>query len=125
MQYARHESRVLMHHELCSRRALPQDVGKKSERLRARVVRRGVTLASVAIALALLFVWTRIRVVQMGYEVSQINRQVSELVRQKNTLEADVARLKSPERLESVASQYFKMRLPQGDEIIFVNKQGK
>ena len=97
-----------------------QGVAKKQARVRARVVRRGVALAAIAIALALVFVWTRVRVIQLGYEVSQINRQITELLRQKNQLDAEVAKLKSPERLEAVAKEHFHMRLPAAGEIVFV-----
>ncbi len=95
-------------------------MGKKSARLRARVVRRGVAIAVVAIALALTFVWTRVRVVQLGYEVSQINKQVGDLMRQRNRFEVEVAKLKSPDRLEQMARDHFNMRLPVGNEIVFM-----
>ena len=97
-----------------------QGVAKKQAKVRARVVRRGVALAAIAIALSLVFVWTRVRVIQLGYEVSQINRQITELLRQKNQLDAEVAKLKSPERLEAVAKEHFHMRLPEAGEIVFV-----
>lgn len=99
-----------------------QVVGKKSARVRARLVRKGIILAAVAIALALTFVWTRVRVIQLGYEVSQLNQRIGDLMRQKNQLEVEVAKLKSPDRLERMARDHFHMRLPAGNEIVFVTK---
>lgn len=124
MHYSSTASRVLLHNGMCKSRLREQAVGKKSARLRARTVRKGVVLAAVGIALSLLFVWTRVRVIQLGYEVSQINRQVSELLVQKNIVEDEVAKLKSPERLELMAKKYFQMRLPQGHEIVFLKTEG-
>lgn len=102
-----------------------QAVGKKSVQRRARVVRRGVVVAAIVILLALTFVWTRVRVIQLGYEVSQLNRVVGDLLKQKNRLEVEVAKLKSPDRLEVLAKDQFHMRLPMGEEIVFVKKGEK
>lgn len=120
MNYATTDSRILMPDASFRTKFRGQSVGKKSAMLRAKVVRRGIALAAVAIVMALTFVWTRVRVIQLGYEVSDLNRQVGELLRQKNQLEVEVAKLKSPERLEKMAQEYFHMRLPLGNEIIFI-----
>ncbi len=114
------QSRVIMPVGTLRPRVRAQAVGKKSVRVRARLVRKGVAIFSVAIALALIFVWTRVRVVQIGYEVSQLNRKVSELSRQKNQIEVEVAKLKSPDRLEKIAVERFAMRLPAASEIVFI-----
>ena len=45
---------------------------------------------------------------------------IEDLVEQKNMLEAEVATLRAPERLELVAREKLGMRLPRGDEIVFV-----
>ena len=113
-------SRLVMHERAFRSRVRGQAVGKKSARLRARVVRRGVAIAAVGIVLALIFVWTRVHVIQVGYEVSQLNRQVGDLMRQRNRLEVEVAKLKSPDRLERMAQDHFHMRLPVGNEIVFM-----
>jgi cell division protein FtsL len=88
--------------------------------VRARAVRRGIAIASIAIVLALAFVWTRVRVIQVGYEATKLNRQVRDLIEQSNELQVKIAKLKAPERLERLASEHFHMRLPQGDEIVFL-----
>ena len=120
MEHAIDNPRVAVHRGTYRPRLQGQGVAKKQALVRARVVRRGVALAAVAIVLALVFVWTRVRVIQLGYEVSQINRQITDLSRQKNQLAAEVAKLKSPGRLTSVATEYFEMRLPEAGEIVFV-----
>ncbi len=119
------QSRVIMPAGVMRTQLNTQAMGTKSARVRARIVRRGVVIAAAVIACALAFVWTRVRVVQVGYEVSQLNRQVSELKRQKDQLEVDVARLKSPDRLEKVAVAHFGMRMPAAGEIVFIEGTGK
>lgn len=97
-----------------------QPVAPKSAAVRRRHIRHVATLVAVAIVFSLLFVWVRIQVIQLGYEVSRLRRETTELAEQKNRLEAEVAILKAPSRLETIAKERFGMRLPQGNEIVFV-----
>jgi len=119
------QSRVIMPAGVMRTQLNAQAMGTKSVRVRARLVRRGVVAAAMVIACALAFVWTRVRVVQVGYEVSELNQQVTELKRQKDQLEVDVARLKSPDRLEKVAVAHFGMRPPGAGEIVFIEGAGE
>ncbi len=82
-----------------------------------------VILFAIAMGFALLFVWTRVRVIQLGYEVTRLRKETADLTEQKDHLEAEVASLRSPERLEGIAREQFGMRLPQGDEIVFVGQE--
>lgn len=100
-----------------------QPVARKSVALRRRYIRHGVWLLALGVAMALLFVWVRIEVIQLGYEVSRLRKETRDLTEQRNQLEAKVASLKSPDRLMRIASQRFGMRLPQGDEIVFVSRR--
>lgn len=97
-----------------------QPIARKSLELRRRHIRQIIILFVIAMGFSLLFVWTRIRVIQLGYEVSRMRKATADLLEQKNLLEAEVASLRSPERIEKIAREHFGMRLPQGNEIIFV-----
>lgn len=97
-----------------------QPVAKKSAALRRKYVRSGIILLMIAIVAALLFVWMRVQVIQLGYEVSKIRRDTMQLREQKNILESEIAAQKSPQRLEEIAASIFGMRSPQGDEIVYV-----
>lgn len=99
-----------------------QPVAERSLELRRRHVRQIIVLLSIVMIMALLFVWTRIQVIQVGYEVSRQRKEVSDLIEQKHILEAEVAELKSPARLEQIAREQFGMRSPQGDEIVFLER---
>lgn len=99
-----------------------QPVARKSAAVRRRYIRRGIWLLVLGIAMALLFVWVRIEVIQLGYEVSRLRKETRDLTEQRNLLGAKVASLKSPDRLMRIARQRFGMRLPQGGEIVFVGR---
>lgn len=59
--------------------------------------------------LALSSVWLRLQVVRTSYEINQQDKLIKNLLLEKEMLEADLARLKSPERLEKLARTEFKM----------------
>lgn len=110
-----------------STRAIPsfsavrhQPVATKSVALRRRHIRHLGILVGSGVVLALLFVWVRIQVIQLGYEVSRLRRETTELADQKNRLKAEVGELKAPARVEVIARERFGMRLPRGDEIVVV-----
>ena len=100
-----------------------QPLARKSAALRKRYIRRGVWLLALGVAMALMFVWVRVQVIQLGYEVSRLRKETRDLTEQRNQLGAKVASLKSPNRLMRIASQRFGMRLPQGNEIVFVPRR--
>ncbi len=97
-----------------------QHVAGKSVVLRNRRVKFYCMLMGLILFASLTYVWTRVRVVQQGYEVSKLNRETEELLGQKSKLESEIAGLKSPQRLEQVARDHFGMRLPKGDEIVLI-----
>lgn len=97
-----------------------QPIATKNAAANRRYLRQALSLLVVGVALALIYVWARIQVIQLGYEVSKIRKETTELKQQRDLLEAEVARLKSPERLTQEAGPRFGMRLPMGDEVVIV-----
>ncbi|PIU56317.1 MAG: cell division protein FtsL, partial [Deltaproteobacteria bacterium CG07_land_8_20_14_0_80_38_7] len=95
---------------------------KKEMAVRNRKVRVFSLFMVVLIFMSLIYVWTRIKVVQLGYEVSRLSVEIKELSQQKSILEADVAKLKSPARMEGLAQSKLGMRLPHGDEVVFIEQ---
>lgn len=68
-----------------------------------------VSVISSVIVLALSSVWLRLQVVRTSYEINQQDKLIKNLLLEKETLEAELARLKSPERLEKLARSEFQM----------------
>jgi cell division protein FtsL len=99
-----------------------QPIAPKAAAAARRYLRQAMSLAMAGMIFALCYVWTRVQVIQLGYEVSRIRKEVTELVQQRDLLEAEVASLKAPERLTSIASERFGMRLPRGDEVVIVEE---
>lgn len=102
-----------------------QPIATKSAALRRRYIRHVAILATVGVLAALTYVWIRIQVIQLGYEVSRLRKETTDLKEERNLIKAEVEALKSPSRLEVIARERFGMRLPQGDEIVFVDRDTK
>src|SRR3989304_3716632 len=63
-------------------------------------------LAAVAIVLIVFaFLWSRLMVVNTGYEISKANTQRAALIEQNKRLRVEFMRLKSPERIERIATE--------------------
>ena len=99
-----------------------QPIARKKAALGRRHLRQAMSLLAIGLLVALFLVWARIQVIQLGYEVSRLRKDVRELAQQRDLLEADVASLKSPKRLEGIATERFGMRLPMGDEVIILRR---
>ena len=97
-----------------------QPIATKNAAANRRHLRQALTLLAIGVMFALIYVWARIQVIQLGYEVSKIRKETTELKQQRDLLEAEVAKLKSPERLTQIARDRYNMRLPMGDEVVIV-----
>ncbi|MBN1282183.1 MAG: cell division protein FtsL [Proteobacteria bacterium] len=115
-------SRVLAMPMMSSVRGQP--IADKAAVASRRYLRQVFSLLAVVMLVALLFVWTRIQVIQLGYEVSRIRSEVTELGRQRDMLQAEIGELRAPDRLSRIASERFGMRLPMGDEVVLLRRAG-
>jgi cell division protein FtsL len=100
-----------------------QGVSAKSAAERTRLIKKIVILLLVVMVSVLFCVWSRVRVVQMGYEISGLQKEEVELSKKMNHLKLEVERLKSPARLQKVASKILKMHQPTSEDIVFVKKE--
>jgi len=69
---------------------------------------------------AILSVWSRAKVVSLGYEISRESRHLQEVSDLNEKLKAEVAMLKSPGRLEPIAKKKFGLLPPRNHQIVFL-----
>jgi len=77
-------------------------------------------VVTILIAFYLVFVWSRLWVVNLGYRVSQALKEQKELVEVNKKLRVERATLISPERIDLYARQKLGMRDSQENQIRFV-----
>jgi cell division protein FtsL len=80
-----------------------------------------VALAAVmVVAVVFLFLWCRLTVIDMGYEISNLNKTGAVEREQNKRLRLELTRLKSPERIEAVAKGKLGLIYPSVNQIIRV-----
>lgn len=69
---------------------------------------------------SLFYVWSRIQVIQYGYEISRALKEERNLREINKRLRLEVAMLRSYERIEKVATEELKMVKPKPDQVIII-----
>ncbi|HEY6838155.1 MAG TPA: cell division protein FtsL [Geobacteraceae bacterium] len=75
-----------------------------------------VLLTSVSI----FHVWSRVKVIDLNLQVSDLKRQMKEQQQESNRLSLEVASLKTPARIEELAKGELGMRLPSDQQVVTV-----
>jgi cell division protein FtsL len=102
-------------------RALWIDGGTK-----ARSISRKGNLVFLALFLlfligaSLVYVWSRIQVIQAGYEISHAMKTGRGLVEENKKLRVEMATLKSYARIEKFATEELGMSKPSPDQVIII-----
>ncbi len=99
-----------------------QGVGARSEAVQKKFIKKWAVWFIIATVLGLFYVWSRVQVVRLGYDVSKLKAEAETLNKQASNLELEIARLKSPARLEDVAKNMVKMKVPSAEQIILVKQ---
>jgi cell division protein FtsL len=72
------------------------------------------------IGASLFYVWSRIQVIQLGYEISNAVRQERTLAESNKKLRLEIAGLKSYGRIEKIAVEELKMTKPSRDQVVVI-----
>ena len=89
--------------------------GSRNRRLRpVRKVMTGLWIVFMVLFFveALFYAWCRVQCVNAGYGIDRENRRHQALLRERNTLRIELARLKSPERIETIARTRLGLVMP-------------
>lgn len=76
---------------------------------------------SLLLVVSLFFVWSRVQVTSLEYEMSQLESTLRSLRQDATNLSLEAASLRSPERIERVARKELNLRLPSSEQVITVD----
>ncbi len=77
-----------------------------------------VLLASICLTVLCGYIWSRITVVSIGYDISKANRERVNLIEQNRRLKIEFEKLKSPERIEDIASRELNLVHPGREQVV-------
>jgi len=112
--------------EAISKRIAVSSVGKEQEASsRPQGVNRNLVFAALVVALvfiacSLFYVWAHHQMISLGYEISQRSQEEQVLLRENKKLRLELAALKSPSRIESMALKELGFVNPQKEHLIIV-----
>ena len=69
---------------------------------------------------SLFYVWSRIQVIQLGYEISNVLKEERALTEANKKLRLEIATLKSYARIEKFAVEELSMSKPKPDQVIVI-----
>ena len=72
----------------------------------------------VILCFTFVFLWSRMTVVKLGYEISKANSASGALTEKRSRLKFEYEKLKSPERVEKIAMNELGLIYPTGERII-------
>ncbi len=69
---------------------------------------------------SLFYVWSRIQVIQLGYEISNVLKVERALTEENKKLRVEIATLKSYARIEKLAVEELRMAKPKPEQVIVI-----
>jgi cell division protein FtsL len=77
-------------------------------------------LLALLLGLCLVFVWERVDMVRLGYQIERLKQERVRLERERDELRVKLSALSAPDRIAKIASEKLGMALPQQGQVIMV-----
>lgn len=81
---------------------------------------RLIIIALIFMAITLVYVWFRISITKIDYRIAEEMHSGDTLLEENRKLKVEIATLKSPHRIESIARAKLGMDYPERDQVIFL-----
>lgn len=98
----------------------------KRQKVRSRPKKRQKTALSLFIVITIFicslifFVWSRLQITYLGYQISQANSEQQQLLKLNKQMKLEVASLTSLSRIESIAKNQLGLNNPEPCQVVFI-----
>jgi cell division protein FtsL len=79
-----------------------------------------IFIASVLMAVALLYVWSHIHMTELEYQIARELSTGEQIKDERTKLKVELATLKSPRRIETIAREKLQMTYPERTQVILL-----
>ena len=79
-----------------------------------------IFIASILMAVTLLYVWSHIHMTELEYQVAQELSNREQIIEEQAKLKLELATLKSPQRIETIARDRLQMIYPGREQVILL-----
>lgn len=108
-------SRSFIHTDLLEGQVIKERIEKSSKNIFTFFL-----IVTILVLAFLFFVWSRLQVVDLGYQISKTSQVQRELIRVNKELKLELDTLKSPSNLEKFAKDRLKLVPPQWGQVIII-----
>ena len=84
------------------------------------IIRIWLVVMSLFLSELLLYTWCRVQVTRSGYEISEGYKEQQRLLALQRNLNIELARLKSPQRIGSIARDQLHLAKPDPEQVIVI-----
>lgn len=74
----------------------------------------------VLVAVALVYVWSHLHNTQLQYRIAEEMTVRDNLMEENRRLKVEIATLKSPQRIESIARDKLKLQYPEREQVVLI-----
>lgn len=100
--------------------AKEQEASSHPQGINLNLIFTALAVALVLVAGSLFYVWWQHQIISLGYEISQKSQEEQILLKENKKLRLELAALKSPSRIESMALKELGFVNPQKEHLIIV-----
>ena len=79
-----------------------------------------IFIASVLMAVALLYVWSHIHMTELEYQIARELNSREQIMEEQTKLKVELATLRSPRRIETIAREKLQMTYPERTQVILL-----
>ena len=79
-----------------------------------------IFIATVLMAVALLYVWSHIHMTELEYRIARELSSQEQIEEEQRKLKVELATLKSPQRIETIAREKMQMTYPERQQVIIL-----
>lgn len=97
---------------------MPPNAVKKNRKMKALGI--WIIFLAIFISELLLYAWCRVQYVGVGYDILTASRCHQELVSLQNNLKVELASLKSPDRIATIAKKQLGLDMPKPHQMIII-----
>lgn len=93
---------------------------RRAKQKSARMIRTWLVVMSLFLSELLFYTWCRVQVTRTGYEISEEYKKQQRLLALQRNLNIELARLKSPQRIGSIARDQLHLAKPDPEQVIVI-----
>lgn len=95
-----------------------QQTYTKLDNFKLKIMLKSLVLGVFIVSLCIVYIWSRVQIVQTGYEINNLKKNSVLLSNEYKKLNMELSLLSNPSRLESFSEKYLNMKMPHQSQIV-------